>query len=139
MSKEVSHILFVCRYNRFRSVITEAFFKKYNKNKSVTAKSAGAIKGRPIGEHVKQIAKEYDLKIKKAPHGLTSDLMVWQNITVVVANDVPSSLFDRNKEYGKKVIIWKIPDVKTDTLKEMRDITNEIEKRVINLTRKLNK
>ena len=38
-------ILFVCKYNRFRSRVAEAYFKKINKNKNISVKSAGIIKG----------------------------------------------------------------------------------------------
>ena len=39
------NILFVCRYNRFRSRTAEAYFKKINKNKKIKVKSAGIFKG----------------------------------------------------------------------------------------------
>src|SRR3989344_8087947 len=129
------HILFVCRYNRFRSVIAEALFKKYNKDKSIKVKSGAPIKGRPLSSNVKKLAKELNLTIKKHPSRLTSSIMMWQNITIIVADDVSETLFDKNKEYSKKVIVWNISDVKTDTLKEMREITKEIEKQVVKLVK----
>lgn len=130
------HILFVCRYNRFRSVLAEAFFNKYNKDKSAIAKSAAPIKGMPLSDNVKELAKEFKIKIKNKPHGLTSKLMKWQNITVIVADDVPSALFDKNKKYGKKVISWHIADVKGNNQKE---IAKKIENKVIELVENLEK
>ncbi|MCH7568197.1 MAG: hypothetical protein IIA87_02135 [Nanoarchaeota archaeon] len=123
-------ILFVCRYNRFRSVIAEALFKKLNKNKNIKVKSAGIIKGSPIGINVRYLAKEFKLKIKKYPQGLTSPLMKWQNVTIIVGNDIHPSLFDKNKKFGKQVIIWKIPDAKTNNIKEIIEIANLIEKKI---------
>ena len=125
-----TNILFVCRYNRFRSLIAEAFFNKYNRNKNVKAKSAGVVRGNPLSENVRKLAKKYGLKIKKVPSGLSSKLLAWQNLTIIVANDVPESIFDRNKEYGKEVIIWKIPDVKTNSMKEMEVISCEIGRKI---------
>jgi len=133
------HILFVCRYNRFRSVLAEAFFNKYNKNKDVIAKSAAPIKGMPLGDNVKKLAKEFKVKIKAKPHGLTSKLMKWQNITVIVADDVHEGLFDKNKSYGKEVISWYIPDVKDNDIKSMRKITQKIKNKVIELIKTLEK
>ncbi len=130
-------ILFICRYNRFRSVIAEAFFNKYNKNKSAIAKSAAPIKGMPFSDNVKKLAKEFKIKIKDKPHGLTSKIMKWQNITVIVADNVPKALFNKNKTYGKKVIHWNIPDVKESSIEEMRKIARLIRKNVIKLIKNL--
>ncbi len=105
------NILFVCRYNRFRSRIALAYFNKINKNKNIKAKSVGLIKGQPLSPFTIGIAKEFGLDIKGKVQGLSSKLMAWQNLTVVVANDVPPQVFDKNKKYGKKVIIWDIKDV----------------------------
>ena len=133
------HILFVCRYNRFRSLIAEALFKKYNKDKSIKVKSASPIKGQPLSDNVKQLAKEFNLSIKEHPTGLTSRIMMWQDTTIIVADNVPESLFDKNKEYGKEVIVWKIRDAETNSLDELRKITKEIESKVINFVSSLKK
>ena len=130
-----TNILFVCRYNRFRSLLAEAFFNKYNKNKNIKAKSAGVIMGNPLGKNIKELARKYKLKIKKSPSGLSSKLMVWQNLTILVADDIPESLFDKNKEYGKKVVVWKIPDAKTDSMEEMETISREIDKKTKQLVK----
>ncbi len=51
------NILFVCRYNRFRSRVAEAYFKKINKNFKV--KSAGLFKGRPLSPKTIKEAKKF--------------------------------------------------------------------------------
>ncbi|PIN94621.1 hypothetical protein COU53_02875 [Candidatus Pacearchaeota archaeon CG10_big_fil_rev_8_21_14_0_10_30_48] len=130
-------ILFVCKYNRFRSVIAEGIFNKLNKNKLLVAKSAGAIKGNPIGENVKKLANSFQINVKSKPSGLSSKLMVWQNLTIIVADDVPPALFNKNKKYEKRVIIWKIPDVQDDKIKSMKKISHlikiKIEKLLLDL------
>ncbi len=119
------NILFVCRYNRFRSRIALAYFNKINNNKNIKAKSAGLIKGMPVGGKGVKIAKEkYGLDIRGKTQGLTSKLMGWQNITVIVADDVPPQVFDRNKRYGKKVIVWKIKD--GDPERVIKEIINKV-------------
>ncbi len=133
------HILFVCRYNRFRSLLAEAFFNKYNRNKSAIAKSAAPIRGMPLSDNVKKLAKEFKVKIKEKPQGLTSRLMKWQNITVIAANDVPSTLFDKNRLYGKKVIHWHIKDVDDNSMESMRKISKMIKKKVIELIKDIKK
>ncbi len=133
------NILFVCRYNRFRSRIALAYFNKINKNKNVRAKSAGLIKGNPLSPITIGIAKEFGLDIKGKTQGLSSKLMAWQNVTVVVANDVPPQVFDKNKKYGKKVIVWGISDIAGDTKDEVRNITRTIIKNVDSLVKSLEK
>ena len=79
----------------------------------------------PLSNNVKNLSKEIEIKSK--PDGLSSKLMVWQNITIIVADDVPPKLFDKNKKYGKKVIVWKIKDVEDNNIKSMKKISKKIE------------
>jgi protein-tyrosine-phosphatase len=135
-----TNILFVCRYNRFRSRIAEAYFKKINKNKNIQVKGAGLIKGSPIGGEGDKIAKQkYGLNISGKPQGLSSKLLAWQNITIVVADDVPLAVFDRNKKYGKKVISWKIKDVDTKNGRTPEKVIEEIIKKVNGFVKLLGK
>ena len=52
MKNKKTNILFVCKYNRFRSKIAEAYFNKINKNKLVSVKSAGIIRGNPVSKDI---------------------------------------------------------------------------------------
>ena len=139
MKKKIN-LLFVCRYNRFRSRVAEAYFKKVNKNKNISVKSVGLIKGRSLDKTQVTMAssEKFGINIEGKPQGLSSELMIWQNVTVIVADDVPPKVFDRNKEYGKKVIIWKIDDSKVDGDKEeARRIIKKIIKKVDGLVKEL--
>ena len=79
------NLLFVCRYNRFRSRIAEAYFRKINKNKKIKVKSAGLIKGERLSKGSIRTAKKFGLNIKGKIQGLSSPIMAWQNIVVIVA------------------------------------------------------
>jgi protein-tyrosine-phosphatase len=131
------NILFVCRYNRFRSRIAEAYFKKINKNKDIHAKSAGLIKGNPLSKFTVGIAKDFGLNINGRTQGLSSKLMAWQNVTIVVANNVPPAVFDKNKKYGKKVIVWKIKDIEHNKEGEVKNIIKIIMKKTDILNKNL--
>ena len=133
------NILFVCRYNRFRSRIAEAYFKKVNKSKRIKVKSAGLIKGNSLSKFTVEIAKNLGLDIKGKVKGLSSKLMSWQNLTVIVADDVPPEVFEKNKQYGKKVIIWKIKDVKYVQTGEIKKLAKIIMKKVDILNKDLEK
>ncbi len=133
------NILFICKYNRFRSRIAEAYFRKINKNKNIKAKSAGAIKGNPITKDNISLAKEFGLDIRGKTKGLSSKLLIWQDIAIIVADDVPLSLIN-NKKYNKKLVVWEITDVKkqeTKYIKEKR--IRMIMKKVDNLNKQLKK
>lgn len=132
------NILFVCRYNRFRSKLAEAFFKKINKNKSIKVKSAGLFIGSPVSNEIKKAALKFGLIIKGKPRAISSALLRWQDMIVVVADDVPPNIFG-NKEYKKKTLCWKISD--TDSHKEeiMIKVIKQIKNKVENLVKELRK
>jgi len=129
------NILFVCKYNRFRSRIAESYFKKINKNKTFKVKSVGLFKGRPISKFQEKVAKEIGLNIKGKPQGLSTKLLIWQDVMIIVADDVPQSIFN-NKEYGKKTIVWKLPDVLVDNKKQTANLIKAIMKKVDKLISK---
>ncbi len=121
-------ILFICKFNRFRSKVAEAYFKKININKKIKVKSAGIIGGSPIDRFAKKISRKNGIIITGKPQGLTSDLLIWQDIIVNVADDVPSKLFLKNKEYGKKLLNWNIKDAKDNNEKEYQEVITKIVK-----------
>ena len=125
------NILFVCKWNRFRSKIAEALFNKYNRNPNYKAKSAGLIKGSPI-KPVSPVIKEFGIKIKGPTMGISTKLLKWHNVMIIVADDVPKHLFKDNKKFGKKLIVWEIPDAKTDDDREIRKIVKRIKRRIKN-------
>lgn len=132
------NILFVCRYNRFRSKIAENYFNKINKNAKFRAKSAGIIKGSDIDSSQKKIAKSLGIDISGFPNGLSTKLLRWQDIIVIVADDVPKEIFKDNPKYGKELVIWKIPDAKTNDDVETKLIIKSIKSRVDKLISELN-
>ena len=107
-------ILFICKYNRFRSKVAEAYFKKINKNKNLKVQSAGIIevnKGLTPNEKKrnKQIKKEFDLNISSVSKGITAKLLESQDKIIVVASDVPKIIFDHWR-WKEKVERWKAKD-----------------------------
>jgi len=131
------NIIFICRYNRFRSKIAEAFFNKLNRNKNHKAKSAGIIRGNPISEEIIESAKNFGLSIKSKPMGLTTKMLKWHDMAIIVANDVPEIILHDSKKYGKKVIVWEIPDADDGKKAEMEKTILQIEAKVKNLVNEL--
>ena len=132
------NILFVCKYNRFRSKVAEAFFNKYNKNKLNFAKSAGLIKGSyPLDSLQVKVADEIGIKLKGNPQGLSTELLKWSDLYVIVADDVPSDIF-KAEEYGKKIEKWNIKDVEFDDENENKSIILQIENKIKDFIRSNN-
>jgi protein-tyrosine-phosphatase len=133
------NILFVCKYNRFRSKVAEAYFKEINKNKNIQAKSAGIFIGSKLSSNQIKAAKYFGIKISGKPQGISTDLLKWQDAIILVSNDIPSVLFKNNKKYGKKLIVWKISDAGDNDKKNIERIIKSIMFKVDKLIEGLNK
>lgn len=130
-------ILFICKFNRFRSKIAESIFNNLNKNKNNKAISAGVIRGNPIDKTQSTIAKNLGFPLSSKPKGLTSKMLAESDYHIIVADDVPRNLLKDSIKYKKKLLVWKIPDSKTDSKKEIEKIILEIEKKVRGLLEEL--
>src|SRR3989338_4800519 len=95
-----THILFVCKYNKFRSRVAEAVFKKLNTSPLFKVQSAGVIPGSFLNSTTVAACKEIGIVLKGKPQGLSIPLLEWQDVMVIVADNVPPRLFDQ-KKHGK--------------------------------------
>ncbi|MEX2017502.1 MAG: hypothetical protein WD876_03440 [Candidatus Pacearchaeota archaeon] len=144
-------ILFVCKYNRFRSQIAESYFRKINKNKSIEVSSAGIIRGWfPLDKDEVRVAKKIGIEIKKKPETLSTELLRKTDIVVVVANDISTKIFEgvyispeSKKKFNtmNKLLVWKIPDVEAEDGDEkigkiIKIIMINVEKLVKNLEKR---
>ncbi|MEK6898444.1 MAG: hypothetical protein AABX28_03755 [Nanoarchaeota archaeon] len=131
-------ILFVCKYNRFRSQIAEQFFKEYNKNRNIIASSAGLLEGRyPLDKTETGVVKKFGIKINKKPEAISVDKLMKTDLVIIVANDVPKSTFNYEGRYIQKIIVWKIPDNFTGDKKKIEKIIKSIGLRVNKLIKNL--
>ncbi|MFA4952715.1 MAG: hypothetical protein WC584_00675 [Candidatus Pacearchaeota archaeon] len=129
-------ILFVCKHNRFRSKVAEAYFNKINKNKNIKVASAGIFKGFPTEPIVVKIGKRYGLNINKNTNGLKEEAVKKIDLLIIVANDVPAYLF---KSKVKNILVWKIRDANSLDKKEIEKIMKKIFKKIDELNRKIGK
>ena len=135
-------ILFICKYNAFRSRIAEEYFNKINKNKKIRTISRGFIYGGDADIEQQQMAKEL-LKVniaKRNPLQLTLDDLKTSDLVVVVANDIPKKMFNyKLGMFVKKIKFWEIKDEQMRNKKNIKKITLTIKKRIDKLNQKLNK
>lgn len=131
-------ILFICKYNRFRSRIAEAYFNKINKNKDIETSSGGVIRGfLPLDELEVRVAKEFGLNIKGKPKNISMEQLKKSDKIIIVADDVPAILFDYAL-YKNKVETWKINDNTSNDKEKVKAIIKSIIEKVDKLNLQLN-
>jgi len=125
------NILFVCKWNRFRSKAAEALFKKINKNSKFKVKSGGLFPGVPVTKDIIQAGKNIGIKISKKQSGLPHKLLMWSDYVIIVADDVPTSIFKEVvKNDGKKVMHWKLKDIQGTNIEKREKIMLQIKRKI---------
>jgi len=129
------NILFICKWNRFRSRLAEAYFNKINKNKNIIADSAGLFQGRyPLDSLQVKIGKEFNLDIDGKPKAVSAELLYKTDVIIIVADDVPKEPFQIDK---KEVITFGIKDEVNGNEENIRKIVRLITDKVDSLILKL--
>jgi len=129
-------ILFVCVENAGRSQMAEAFANHYGKGKLV-ASSAGVMLADKVNPVVVEVMKEKGIDISMNKPKLLTVKMAEeadQIITMGCSAEkfCPAPLL-------KNVIDWGLEDPKNKTIEKVRQIRDEIEKRVLKLISELNR
>ena len=104
------NILFVCKYNRFRSKTAEALFNKYYRGNKYVASSAGIILGnRPLDYVTSKALRKKGILVHGKPRPMSLNMIRSTDIMVIVADNVPSMIFN-NKKYGVEEHRWNISE-----------------------------
>jgi len=129
-------VMFVCKHNRFRSKVAESIFSHYAKGRHQVI-SRGLIKDIGVHSNVKRALKSIGVKLKSdGSRNISVDDFKWADIEVIVADNVPKSLF---LQYDTKIKVWKIRDTHQDDYNGILSRIKNIEKRVKSLIEKLDK
>ncbi len=135
-------LLFVCKYNAFRSRVAEEYFNKVKTNKKTKAISRGIIMGQDSDSTQRGISKSIigvDIS-KRNPLPLTYQDMINNNLIIVVADDVPRIVFNYPlPSIQKKIVMWKIKDEQGLNKEKVRRIVLKIKRKVDDLLKKLEK
>jgi protein-tyrosine-phosphatase len=135
-------ILFICKYNAFRSRVAEEYFNKINKNKKITSLSRGLIMSEGSDREQRIIAKKLlGINIaKRKPLSLRLHELIEADKIIVVANDVPKVIFNYALvNLQKKIIVWSIKDEQRRNKRNIKRIVLEIKRRVEELNKILGK
>lgn len=129
-------VLFVCVHNAGRSQMAEGFFRKYAP-KGYATLSAGTKPVSEINPLVLQAMKEVGIDISnQRSKDLTEDML--RNATIVVNMGCMDNNFCPTV-YIPRVIDWGLEDPKDKPIEKVREIRDEIERRVKQLAAELNK
>jgi protein-tyrosine-phosphatase len=128
------NVLFVCVENAGRSIMAEAFFKKYSP-KNFQSNSAGTKPASQVNPLVVQVMKEVGIDISlKKPQILSKKMISTTKKTVNMGcmdKETCPALFSKN------VIDWQIPDPKEKPIEEIRKIRDQIDSKVKELVSSL--
>ena len=123
-------VLFVCVQNAGRSQMAEGFFRKYDQ-KGYETISAGTVPTSQINPITVDVMKEVGIDIsKQKPKDLTEDMM--RNATTIVNMGCMDDKYCPAL-FLPKVIDWGIEDPKDKPIEKVREIRDEIEKRVLEI------
>jgi arsenate reductase (thioredoxin) len=120
-------ILFVCVENAGRSQIAEGFFKKYTP-KGFKVQSAGTKPVSQINPLAIQAMREVGIDISKQKSKEITEEMMRNSDSIVNMGCMDKSFCPTL--FLPKVIEWNLPDPKGKSIEEVREIRDEIEKRV---------
>ncbi len=126
-NRKKMRILFVCKFNRFRSRVAEAYFRKINKDKRIKVSSGGLLEGMyPLDPREVGVAREFKINLKGRPKNIATRFLREQDRIIIVADNVPKQIFNESYLTGK-VDVWKIRDIDNDSKDdEIRKIIKEI-------------
>jgi len=124
--------LFVCVENAGRSQMAEAFAKRLG----LKAASAGTVPSSKVNPNVIEVMREKGIDIStNAPKMISSDMINRASLVITMGCSAeeacPKPML---AQMQKKLIDWNLPDPKGKSLQQVRDIRDEIEKLVADLT-----
>ena len=127
-------VLFVCVENAGRSQMAEAFAKKFG----LDASSAGTAPSKTINPTVVDAIREKGIDLANAPpKTLTTRMIEDSDLVITMGCSVeelcPAPLLARME---KKLLDWALDDPKDQPIEKVREIRDEIERRVKDLLSK---
>ena len=139
MVNKKTNILFICKYNLFRSKVAETYLRKINPSLKIS--SAGVVpyninlpKGKQ--ERNKILLEKFNIKIKGNPNGVSAKLLEKQDKIIVISDDIPKEVFN-NKLWKDKVNVWKIENEEGSNKQKIEKIVKAIILRVDKLNKEL--
>jgi len=128
----MARVLFVCLHNAGRSQMSQAFFEQLAEGRH-EARAAGTTPAERVHPEVVEVMREVGIDLSaRTPQKLTDDLATWADVVVTMGCGDQCPYIP-----GKQYIDWELPDPKGMPLPEMRRVRDEIQRRVQELIRQM--
>ena len=132
----MENVLFACVENAGRSQMAEAFFRKYAPAK-FNAISAGTVPSSQLNPVVVQVMKEVGIDITQQSPKSLSNKMIENSLKTI-------NMGCMDKEscpalFVNDVLDWNISDPKEKSIDDVREIRDQILKKVLQLIKSLEK
>ncbi len=128
-------VLFVCVENAGRSQMAVAFAKKYGRGK-VEAESAGTMPAKEVNPVIIQVMREKGIDLSAKKPKLIANEMVREADMIIVMGCSAQGFCPAT--FLNKVIDWGIEDPKDKPIEKVREIRDEIERKVKKLIEEMN-
>jgi arsenate reductase len=125
-------ILFVCVENTFRSIMSEAIFNA-KAPEGWHAESAGVQAAEAINPLAVELLREIGIEIgAKTPRLVSKELVTraWRVITFGCVDRCPIGAKEKAKD-------WPIPGSTGKSMKELRELREELQSRILNLIKEI--
>lgn len=124
--------LFVCLQNAGRSQMSEALFERAAEGRH-HGRSAGTTPAARVHPEVVIAMRELGIDLGgRVPHGLTEDDARWADVVVTMGCSDKCPYIP-----GRRYVDWDLPDPAGRPTDEVREIRDEIERRVAGLVAEL--
>jgi arsenate reductase len=121
----MARVLFVCLHNAGRSQMSQALFERAA-GASHEARSAGTTPAEHVHPVVVAAMKEIDIDLSaNAPKMLTTELAQWADVVVTMGCGDACPVIP-----GRRYIDWDLPDPKDMPIEKVREVRDDIDRRV---------
>jgi arsenate reductase (thioredoxin) len=130
----MAHVLFVCLHNAGRSQISRALFDRAAAGRH-TADSAGRVADptRSVHPEVIEVMKEIGIDLSdRRPQTLSQDRVERADVVVTMGCGDSCPYIS-----GKRYIDWDLPDPKGQPVEAVRELRDELQRRVSDLVARL--
>jgi arsenate reductase (thioredoxin) len=130
----MAKVLFVCLHNAGRSQMSEALFERAAGGLH-EARSAGTTPADRVHENVVAVMRETGIDLaERRPQLLTTDLAQWADVVITMGCGDACPVIP-----GKRYVDWDLPDPSGLPVLEVREIRDDISRRVAVLLESLDR
>jgi len=130
----MSRVLFVCLHNAGRSQMSQALFERLAEGRH-EARSAGTEPAQHVHPGVVAVMREKGIDLTgRVPRPLTDELVRWPDVVITMGCGDACPVIP-----GKRYVDWELSDPKDLPLDEVRAIRDDIERRIVELVKDLDR